>query len=303
MKYSTKLFGILALFALAVLTGCTSVNTFPGIARPGDTISLMIGGSENARKDNVSVSFMDAGGQNWDLKALGLVRSVFNLRTEGRAYGQHYSPFLDSYISWAFGHEPLQTVLLTDLPKGVALGQGYLTISLNGSNDNSSGVSSPFNVGLEIISGKGSSFQFMRSTSSGEVAADFSKLEPAPNAKVTFVSGTTPIGAVSMVIDFNETVVNPSDLNIYVPESEVRGSFTNPGAFGKTQRMVYWHQDGQKLYVDIIAPQGIEPRYLQFFVVHPRGLSGSPAFSIVSSQVYDTSGNVITLTPTLTYFP
>jgi len=303
MKYSIRLIGVLTVCALAMFTGCTSINTFPGIARPGDTISLMIGGSENVRKENVSVSFTDAGGQIWDLQALGLVRSVFNLRTEGRAYGQHYSPYLDSYISWVFGHEPLQTVLLTDLPQGVAPGQGNLTISLNGISDNSSGVSSPFNVGLEIIPGTGRSFQFKHRSSGGLVAADFSQFEPAPNAKVTFGTGTTLIGAVSMVIDFDETVVNPSDLNIYVPESEVRGNFTTPGAFGATQRMVYWHQDGQKLYVDIVAPQGINPGYLQFFVVHPRGLIGSPAFNILNAKVYGTDGNAVAVQPVLTYFP
>ncbi|TCV83390.1 hypothetical protein [Sulfurirhabdus autotrophica] len=302
MKYLTQLLGVFALCASTFFVGCTSLNTFPGIARPGDTISLMIGGSENARKDNVSVSFKDANGQNWDLKALGLVRSVFNLRTDGRAYGQHYSSYLDSYVSWIFGHEPLQTMLVTDLPLGVASGQGSLTVALNGISDNSSGASNPFNVGLEIISGNGNSDQFKHQVSSGSVSADFSKLEPAPNAKVKF-SGTTLIGAVSMIIDFDKTILNPNDLNIYVPESEVRKSSTTPDAFGKTQRMVYWHQDGQKLYVDIIAPQGIDPRYLQFFIVHPRGLSGSPAFSIISAQVYDISGNTITLQPTLTYFP
>ena len=67
--------------------------------------------------------------------------------------------------------------------------------------------------------------------------------------------------------------------------------------------MVYWHQDGQKLYVDIIAPQGIDPRFLQLYVVHPPGLAGSPAFNILSAQVYGTDGNPVAITPTLTYSP
>lgn len=304
MKNKTiKWLSWLGIFACLVLSGCTSVNTFPAIARPSDTVSLMIGGSAKANKSNVRASFTDAAGQTWDLQALGLVRSVFNLRTDGRASGAHYSPYLDSYISWVFGHEPLQTVLVTDLPATVAVGQGYLTISLVNVGDNSSGVSSPFNVGLEIIPGSGVVEQFLHRTSTSSVPVDFSRLETAPNAKVTFGTGTTLIGAASLLIDFDETIVNPTDLNLYVPESAVRGSSSTPGEFGKTQRMVYWHQDGQKLYVDIMAPQGIDPRYLQFFVVHPPGLSGSPAFSILSAQIYDTGGNAIAVTPTLTYAP
>ena len=303
MKHSIKLLCALAIGIFAATSGCTSVNTFPAIARPGDTVSLMIGGSEMARKENVSVTLTDSNNQTWDMKALGRVRSVFNLRTDGRAYGQHYSPYLDSYISWVYGHEPLQTVLVASLPATVAPGQANLTIVLNSLSDNSSGVNSPFNVKLEIIPGTGTAEQFRRVLPTGNMAVDFTQMETAPNAKVTFGTGSTPIGAISMVIDFDETVVTPGDLNVYVPESAVRGDYVNAGVFGKTQRMVYWHQDGKQLYVDIVAPQGIDPRYLQFFVVHPHGLAGTPAFNILSALVYDTGGNAIAVVPTLTYLP
>ena len=296
-----NLLGLIVLCGWTLLSGCTSVNTFPSIARPGDTVSVMVGGSEKANKSSVSATFTDATGQSWDLKALGLIRSVFNLRTDGRAYGSHYSTYSDSYVSWIFGHEPLQTVLVTDLPLAAAPGQGNLTISLN-SSDNSAGVADPFNVKLEIIPGSGMVDQFLTKRSGGNVPANFARLETAPNAKVAFGTGTTLIGAASLVVSFDPAVVNPKDLNIYVPESTVRGGGTT-ASFGKTQRMVYWHQDGVKLFVDIIAPQGIDPRYLQFFVVHPRGLVGSPAFSILSSQVFGTDGNVISIAPTLSYSP
>lgn len=304
MKIKINIFGLVALCGGLLLAGCTSVNTFPNIARPGDTISFMVGGSAQARKENVSVTLTDSAGQSFDLQALGLVRSVFNLRADGRAVGQHYSPYLDSYISWAFGHEPLQTVMVTDLPANAAPGSATLTVTLNGIADNSSGTGAgPFTVSLEIIPGSGSPEQFLHPTLGATPPVDFAQLETAPNAQITFGTGNTLIGAASLVIDFDETVVNPADLNLYVPESTVRGSSTDPGTFGKTQRMVYWHQDGQKLYVDIIAPQGIDPRYLQFYVVHPPGLAGSPAFTILSAQVYGTDGNPIDVTPTLTYSP
>jgi hypothetical protein len=298
-----KLLSTLLLCAWTLLSGCTSVNTFPKIARPGDTVTFMVGGSAQARKANVSAILTDASGQVFDLQALGKVRSVFNLRTDGRAIGQHYSPYLDSYISWFFGHEPLQTVLVADLPATATVGQAKLAVALNSVNDNSSGVSNPFTVNLEIIPGAGTSEQFLRSALGGNQPVDFSRLETAPYAQINFGAGATLIGAASLAINFNNAVVNPNDLDVYVPESTVRGDAVSSGAFGKTQRMVYWHQDGLKLYVDIVAPQGIDPRYLQLFVVHPTGLTGSPAFSISSALVYGTDGNAIAVTPTLTYSP
>jgi len=300
MKFNIKL---IVLAGLLFLAGCTAVNTFPTIARPGDTVSIMVGGSAKARKANLSAVLTDAGGNVYDLQQLGLVRSVFNLRADGRAIGTHYLNYAEAYRSWYSGHEPLQTVMVTNLPSMVASGMATIKMSWLGVGDNSSDGGNPFYLSLEIIPGSGTPDQFLRNDAQGISAANLSQLETAPNAKVGFGTGSTLIGAASLVIDFNETIVNPNDLNLYVPESTVRGSLTDPGAFGKTQRMVYWHQDGHNLYVDIVAPQGIDPRYLQFYVVHPQGLAGSPAFSILSAQVYGTDGYPIGVTPVLTYSP
>lgn len=303
MKSNTKLVRLLTLFGVLLLTGCTAVNTFPVIARSGDTVSVMVGGSAMVRKENLGVVLTDAGGHSFDLQALGLVRSVFNLRSDGRAVGLHYVGYLSSNRSWLAGHEPLQTVMVADLPTTASPGMATLAVTWLGVDDNSSDGGNPFEVSLEILGGSGTSDQFLRNDALGTRPANLGQLETAPNAKVDFGTGSTVIGAVSLVINFDETAVNPADLNLYVPESTVRGSYGDPGAFGKTQRMVYWHQDGQNLYVDIIAPQGINPRYLQLYVVHPPGLSASPAFSIVSAQVYGTDGYPIDVTPTLTYSP
>lgn len=293
----------LLLGLLALLAGCAGVNTFPAIARPGDTVSLMVGGSAQANRDNVSAVLTDAGGQVFDLQALGLVRSVFNLRADGRAHGMHYSPYLDSFISWAFGHEPLQTVLVADLPGTAAPGPATLTVTLNVA-DNSAGTGAyPHAVAFEIVPGAGQSEPFLRSSLYGPQGVDFSRLETAPHAEVSFGNGYTPIGAVALVIDFDETVVAPGDLNVYVPESNVRQEYPALEAFGARQRMVHWRQDGDRLYVDVIAPRGIEPLYLRVSVLHPRGLSGSPAFSLEGAQVYDLDGNPVALQPVLTYFP
>lgn len=304
MKFNVSLPGLAALCGALVLSACSSINTFPQIARPGDTVSLMVGGSAAVRMSDVSAVLTDSAGNTFDLQALGKVRSVFNLRADGRAIGTHYSPYLEGYISWAFGHEPLQTVLVADLPATAAPGPAKLAIGMAGINDNSAGTGEgPFDVALEIIPGTGSPEQFKRRTLTGPAPVDFARLETAPSARVLFGMGVTPIGAASLVIGFDAYAVNPNDLNVYVPESAVRGSFVDPGAFGATQRMVYWHQDGQQLYVDIVAPQGIDPRYLQFYVVHPPGLTASPGFSILSAQVYGTDGNAIDVTPVLTYSP
>ena len=302
--------------------GCAAVNTFPMAARPGDTVSVMVGGSEKANEATTDVTLTDAAGTPWDLQALGLVRSVFNLRADHRAHGTHYSPWLDSEFSWIKGHEPVQTVLVIDIPSvnnaaanNAAPGPATLTVNTN-VDDDSSGVFTPFNIALDILDSTldtsliGSSDEFLRKNIfPPTVAASFEDLEPAPHAKISFGDGrgglgTSSFGAASVIVDFDDTVVNGGDLNVYVSESTVKGTQSNQtGPFGGKQRMVYWRQSGSQLLIDVIAPQGIEGRYLQMYVLHPRGLAGDPMLSLSSIKYYDLDGSVNTTLdpPTLTY--
>lgn len=307
--YLRHLLFVGALVVFLLTQGCTSFDTFPKIARAGGTVSLMVGGSEKARLLTTDVTLTDINSTVWDLKALGLVRSVFNLRTDGRANGLHYSDFLDSSFSWTIsGHEPVQTILITDIPLGVPVGMATIDVALN-VNDRAAGPAT--GVNLEIIAGVGTSDEIRRKDPFlGSVPVDFARLEPAPHAKIIFggfggSSGAQIIGAASLVVDFDEAFLNGDDINVYVPESQVRGSFGSPGAFGATQRMVYWHQDGLQLFVYIVAPQGIQARYLQLFVIHPNGLSGPANLNLVSAMIkgYDLNGDEIVITPTLEYFP
>jgi hypothetical protein len=286
-------------------TACVSVRTIPSIARVGDTVSMMMGGSEEARTDTVS-AVLTQGSNQWDLQALGLVRSVFNLRADGLAGGMNYSPYERTFISWTFGHEPVQTVLVTDLPTaamGLVEGPASLEVNTNAADD-SGGIVRPVTIQLEIIAGTGNPDSFDRQDPLlGTTAAQLSDLEPAPYAKVSFGLGTETIGAASLVIDFDELVVDPDDLNVYVPQATVRGGFLDL-TFHDMQRMVYWHHDGQQLFVDIVAPQGIVQNYLKAYVVQPTG-AGDPSFNLTSATLYDTDGNPLSISgqPTLSYFP
>ena len=298
---------VFALLAV-MLQGCTGLNTFPTVARQGDTVSVMVGGSEKARKDTISATLTDVDNVAWDLQSLGLVRSVFNLRPDGRAHGLHYAPWLDSEIAWLNAHDQVQTVLVFDVPAAAAIGQATLDVSLN-VDDNSSGVIDP-SIGIEIIAGTGSSDSFLRQNFTGPpVPVSFEGLEPAPHAKISFGDGSgglgyTVIGAASLEIDFDETILNGDDISVFVPESFVRGSFSEAGAFGDKQRMVSWRQDGSKLTVHVIAPQGIEGRYLQIYVMHPRSLPGDPLLTMNSATFYVLDGNTIFPDQTIfTYYP
>ena len=131
----------------------------------------------------------------------------------------------------------------------------------------------------------------------GGARANFSRLEPTPYMKLDFRVCSGTVGAPSLNIDFYELVMTPDDINIYSPESSLRGTPTEAGGFGQTQRMLYWRHDGQNLLVDIVAPQGINPLFLQLFAMHPSTVIGNPGFALTKSEGYDVSGNIINCTP------
>lgn len=291
----------MCLLLLVLIQGCAAVNTFPTAAKAGDTVSVMIGGSAQARKESTAVVLTDANGVQWDLQALGLVRSVFNVRADGRARGLLDASQVEALAPWAFGHEPLQTVMVTDLPAGLPAGVATLTANMNVA-DNSSGVGQTMSVRLEIIAGAGQvdSLNFLN-VAAGQVAAtNFARLEPAPHARLSFgTSGAEVIGAASLVVDFDETVLSPANIKVYIPELETRDA---SGTFGAGQRMTYWRTDGQKLYIDIVAPQGIPTLFLKIYVTHS-AVAGNPAFALTSAALYDITGTTINLPVQMQYFP
>ena len=132
------------------------------------------------------------------------------------------------------------------------------------------------------------------------IAPNLPDLEPAPHGKISFGPYGQQFNAVSLEVDFDETNVSPTSLNVYIPEVVIGG------ALGANQRMAYWRQDGDKLYIDIISPDSISTQFLKVYVMHPRGIT-TPGFAINSATFYDQNGLDITATASITsvldYYP
>jgi len=301
-----------SILLLMLFQGCTGINTFPTIARPGDTVSMMLGGSEMASKDTIDVT-LTQGSSSWDLadpdgdgnRSDSLIRSIFEVRTDGRANGLSYGSGNTVSQIWAFGHEPVQSIMIIDLPTvadGLTEGDASLDITLNVS-DNSSSTPTIFSIDLTLVDVPGTTGEkdnFYRSTFAGAIGADFTDLEPAPHGKISFGPYNQLIHAASLEIEFNEANVTPSDISVYIPEAVIGGSL------GANQRMAYWRQDGDKLYIDVVSPEGIKSQFLKAYVMHPHGAS-NPDFAINNATFYNQDGVDITIqenvTSTLDYYP
>ncbi len=297
-------------FFIAALTiiiiGCAGVNTFPTLARPGDTVSILVGGSEEIRKETIAATLTDSSGQQWDLQGSGAIRSVFSVRPDPRSQGVNYSSYLESVLPWSSGHEAIQTVMITDIPSGVTPGQASISVSTNPA-DNSAAISQPFTINLEIIPGTGTTDDFQWQNFTGTHLTSFTDIEPAPYGKLDFSTANSgdpsTVGAVSIIVDFDETLVMPGDINVYIPEPVIRPSEISGAAFhGEYQHMTSWKQDGDRAYIHIVAPNGIPMSFLKVYIMHPNTVSGSSIFTLVNSSFYDIDGNLMNGLASLSYF-
>jgi len=67
--------------------------------------------------------------------------------------------------------------------------------------------------------------------------------------------------------------------------------------------MVYWRHDADKIFIDIIAPQGINPGYLQVYLIYPPSVIGNPNFSIIKEDVYKIDGSTLAINSKISHYP
>lgn len=269
---------ILFTFILVFLfsAGCTALRTFPMTARAGDTVTMGIGydvleeRKQMSRADTVVTIVKD----DLSYTAAPPLRGVFQLYPDPNSKLANYeSVYLPTP---ALDGDPFETVIVFDLPTDVPAGSYDVTVT-------SPHLYSGFTQTLEVIPGTGASNPL---TDNGSIDRDITELERAPTVTVSLDPGYT-IGALSMVLDFDETAVDPSDINLQQP----RYVF-GPGSFQETQRMFYFDDDGSQITVNILCPDGVSSDYIRFDLLYPEG-SPDPAFTIISQKTYDIDGNEI----------
>jgi len=250
-KQSNNLTYVLLIFTFFVLQGCTSLQTFPGVARAGDTITLAVGSADGMSKQSTNTTAIyvpDAGG-SYPLT----IRSVFNLYPDkkSRLYTSTSAtlPVIDSS-----DHEAWQTVMVIDLPTDLPLGTGNIQINSVADFPTVSSHINDVPISLEIVNGAGASSVFTYEFGFGSSqAGDLSLLEPLPHAQVTPPSDNTYYGAIELRLTL------PTTAEIPLTEEHVRVVLDDMTPSTVSNRNIVWGIDNDELIVMIMSPSG----YLQ----------------------------------------
>jgi hypothetical protein len=300
---NNKLFLLIFVSIFFLFQGCVAINTYPAVARAGDTITLSLGSVDGLDKSKLQISFVpQSTGLPIDLTAN--IRSVLKIypdRTSPTSIGNTSTFFLTSFS----GHAAWMNIAVIDLPANLPIGQGYFQVVY--SNDvrvpNTIWVPSAegMHIATEIIAGTGTNNSFSYYSDSGSILTGaFSDVESLPHVVLRPASGNNynsaiyPAAAeyrIRLPISGNVSSMDDSEIHViwdYKPNEDNR------------QIQLNWRRQSDVITVNVLVPTDltISDRLYQFsIVVDPVNnnvidINGTP--QLLSYRYFDLNGNQIT---------
>jgi hypothetical protein len=295
MKNIIQIFFALSMGINFVLTGCTTLETFPQAARSGDTVALAVGSPDGMNRDNTTAVFVSDASPASPVDLTSNIRGIFRLYAD--KLSDIYNPGTNvQEIFNTSGHEPWVTILVLDLPSGLPVGPGEVKVSTTASYPTIGSHINDFPVQLEIIPGTGAPSDFAYEFGKGgSRLGNLALLEPVPHAQIIPVfppSGTWPsYGAMEIKLNVPTTAGSALESPVIRVIPDDLNSFT-----GSQVSMTYHHDDNQVLTVLLVSPVGaLRTQEARFSVVlmtsqyMPLQFSSTPA--ITSVRYYDIDGS------------
>lgn len=275
----------LILFLIA-LAGCSGVQTFPNMARAGDTVSIGMGWQKQFKRSNTTVTITPSvGAPIVYLPNDPALRAVINLYpdpvswvvvgteiqkdvgfNDGHTYGSIINNiFTDGDNDW------WQTTAFVDLPDTLPLGAA--TIEFSNSNGDSASSS------VEIINGVGAQDAFNASGNGPLSQGQLSALERSSYFEVSFTAVEVPY-AIELSFSYL------GDVHVVNPRSSVKN--------------IIWSGDGSTLKVMLLpakSQQLVNLHDFKFYITGEAALQVVQqvhALALQSIQAFDINGNVLT---------
>lgn len=269
---------------LLLLNGCAGVQTFPHVARAGDTVAVAAGWKQDFAREDLTVIIAASNGTVVVYPPGDpAVRAVVNFYPDPLASivvsdrtGQDLTPYARTYsdavnTNFTQGDQDWwQTTVFVDLPPGLAAGPANVTVA------NRQGTSATTQV--EIVTGIGTPSPFSAQLAGPLQSHQLASLERVPHYVLRFSGGVLPY-AIQL------------DLN-HAPDAAHGGSgrvhVINPRGDIKS---VAWADDGQNLRV-LITP--VRDGAINSFTDYKFYVAGGVTnLALVSLRAFDPDGNLM----------
>ena len=314
---------IILSLVMFILHGCVAVQTFPTVARAGDTTSLAIGSLEGANKNNLTIYFESDTNPGVQVDITASIRSVFKLYPDKTSNAnlalQSFSGH-STLTMWS-AHELWQTVVALDLPSDLAVGTGNITV-ISGAGvvgvNNAKKVDDVL-IDIEIlpeINGAPATFEYFDNNTNPSQPGNLAELEPRQQILVRVPKRS---GIYQNTVTYGyaaaEYLIRVPMVQAYVPETPVPdeaisvinhenyfdyGQSTNyDGSTVGTasQKQMFWKKEGENVRVSFVSPKGLlSPDLIRFSIVPSNpglfNFSGTGLCEILSITYYDENGDV-----------
>lgn len=267
-----------------MLQGCVATQSFPTVARGGDTIMLAVGSPDGMNKTNTTAQFVS----DVDASVTPLsIRSVLRLRPDQTSNLALFDSFLNAEDYYT-GHSQWLTVIFIDLPVALTVGAGHIDIHSSASYGTLYLGINDIPMALEIIEGTGSRNEFTYNNNFGGVGpVDLASLEALPQVVVRPPNLASAFNFAAAEIKVNVPLGSIPNRAIRV----VADDFYTRNHQDQVQ--MSWTRDGDEFTVNFISPSAtMESKQLRFSIVLRPGNTfiTDPAPSIVSVVLYDIDG-------------
>ncbi len=303
MKRSAMIEIMVLLLVISLgLSGCIGFQSFPLAARPGDTISLALGGTryhETFPGSQIMLNDLNITIQQ-DKNGNGVIESsetfTVTKRYLFRLYPDPTSRAANFTTSYGMGTAPVgQWSVVVDLADPITHAplpldgnlQASVVVQTDKLANNYWGTSyegSLNSIPITILPGVGQSHKFnLRNIPESDLAL----LQPAPQLALSF-SGSGNVAAVDLVIDYDENVLKNESYIKIMQDVSMRDVTLN--------QRIFQDNGNKKMRILLMTNKGNVPiTQLKCFVVWTlSGTVTTNTFNVTSAKFYNESGTEVT---------
>jgi hypothetical protein len=285
----TQKFTPLLIIFIYILQGCVATQSFPTVARAGDTITLAVGSPDGMNKSNTSAQFVS----NVDGSVIALpIRSIIRLRPDETSNLALFDGIVDAEDYYT-GHSQWISVIVIDLPEGLTVGSGVININSSASYGTLPVGINDIPVSIDIIEGTGIRNDFTYNNNFGGVGpGNLSSLEALPQAVMRPPHLTQTVLLAAAEIKVNVSLGSIPNRAIRV----VADDFYTKNSHDQVQ--MNWSRNGDDFTVNFISPTAsMEPKQLRFSIVLRPGNTfiTDPPPRVISVRLFDIDGEPIEL--------
>lgn len=288
------------ILSILVLQGCVGFQSFPHIARGGDTITLAAGSYDGMNKANTTALFIS----DVDASSVALpIRSIIKIRPDNTSEIATFDNIYTGNIEYYNSHSPWLSIIIVDLPQGLTVGTGKIHITTTSRLDLGANVNN-YPIKIDIIDGVGNADGFdYYSGGFGKTSGNIARLEPMQQVVIR-----PPV-----ITDgwFNAGFYGAAEIKVSVPTQKIGGGDITASSLkivlddmfythNASQTHMIWSRNGDVYTIYYVSPTARMRFYstrVSLVLRSGNEFLGTP--QLLSVKYYDANGALITdSTPT-----